>query len=194
MLYKRKGKCETAFQRLGRGLDAVGSIATLEEARIYLAGSGVFSIQGKHRQALDWCKAGLAIARQLSSRPVLADATCLLRTIHGHLGHSEEEIACARQSFALYEELGDPVGQIKALNNLGVATMEGGDWEAAIDYYRRGIGLGERIGDVNFHSGFAVRATWGHPHVLHPRMSTSVPTSAQLNSHSASGVGRFMQP
>jgi tetratricopeptide (TPR) repeat protein len=149
MLYKRKGKYGTAFQWLGRGLDAVGSDATPEKARIYLAGSGVFSIQGKHQQALDWCKAGLAIARQLSSRPLLAHATYLLGTIHGHLGRCEEEIACARQSLALYEELGDPVGQIKALNNLGVATMEGGDWEAAIDYYRRGIGLGEKIGDVN---------------------------------------------
>jgi tetratricopeptide (TPR) repeat protein len=149
MLYKRKGRYETAFQWLGRGLDAVRSDATPEKARIYLAGSGVFSTQGKHREALDWCKAGLAIARQLNSRPVLAHATYLLGTIHGHLGRREQEIACARQSLALYEELGDPVGQIKALNNLIVAYWELGDWQMAIDCFRRGVGLAEKIGDVN---------------------------------------------
>ncbi|MGD2176662.1 MAG: tetratricopeptide repeat protein [Anaerolineae bacterium] len=149
MLHERKGEYQAAFSWLEQGLSVLADDTALEVARIRLAGAGIYSRQGKHRQALDWCESGLAIARQRSSQPVLAHATYLLGTIHGHLGRCEEEIACARQSLALYEELGDPVGQIKALNNLGVATMEGGDWEAAIDHYRRGIGLGEKIGDVN---------------------------------------------
>jgi tetratricopeptide (TPR) repeat protein len=149
MLYERKGKYETAFQWLSRGLDVVGSGATPERARICLAGAGIYSRQGRHRQALDWCKSGLAIARERGIRPVLAHATYLLGTIQGHMGRCEEEIACARRSLALYEELGDAVGQIKALNNLGVAYRGSGDWEAAIAHYRRGIGLAEKIGDVN---------------------------------------------
>jgi tetratricopeptide (TPR) repeat protein len=149
MLYERKGEYQAAFEWLDQGLALLDDDAALEAARIRLAGAGICSRQGRHRQALDWCQTGLAIARQRSSGPVLAHATYLLGTIHGHLGRREEEIACARQSLALYEELGDPVGQLKALNNLGVAYMEGGDWQAAIDYYRRGIELGEKVGDVN---------------------------------------------
>jgi tetratricopeptide (TPR) repeat protein len=80
---------------------------------------------------------------------VLAHATYLLGTIHGHLGRFEDAITCARQSLTLYEELGDPAGQIKALNNLGAASRGLDDWPAAIDYYRRGSELAEKIGDVN---------------------------------------------
>jgi tetratricopeptide (TPR) repeat protein len=149
MLYETKGQYETAFQWLAQGLEAVRRGATVERARIYLAGAGIYSRQGKHQQAMEWCRSGLAIARQRSSQPVLAHATYLLGTIHGHLGRSEDAVAYARQSLALYERLADPGGQIKALNNLGLGCWGLGDWKAAIDYYRRGIGLAERIGDVN---------------------------------------------
>ncbi|MGD2146184.1 MAG: tetratricopeptide repeat protein [Anaerolineae bacterium] len=149
MLYERTGEYDIAFQWLERGLGSVTDDSALEIARIRLAGAGIYSRQGKHRRALDWCRSGLAIARQSSNARVMAHATYLLGTIHGHLGRGEEEIACARESLAIYEELGDPAGQMKALNNLGVAQMEGGDWHQAIDSYRRGIALADRIGDVN---------------------------------------------
>jgi tetratricopeptide (TPR) repeat protein len=89
------------------------------------------------------------MARQLGGQAELAHGTYLLGTIHGHLGHSAEEIACAQQSLALYEEMGHLVGQAKALNNLGVACKESGDWAAASGYFQRGIELEERLGDVH---------------------------------------------
>jgi tetratricopeptide (TPR) repeat protein len=149
MLYEQTGAYDMAFQWLERGLRSLTDESSLEIARIRLAGAGIYSRQGKHQQALEWCRSGLATARQLGNRQVMAHATYLLGTIHGHLGRGEEEIACARASLAIYEELGDAAGQIKALNNLGVAQMEGGDWHEAIDSYRRGVALADRIGDVN---------------------------------------------
>ena len=149
MLYERKGEYQTAFEWLEEGLGALDDDTVLEVARIRLAGAGIYSRQGRHPEALEWCKAGLGIARQLRSRPVLAHATYLMGTIHGHLGHSRDEVACARRSLALYEDLGDPVGQIKALNNLGTARWLLGGWQEAIDCWRRGIALAEKIGEVN---------------------------------------------
>jgi tetratricopeptide (TPR) repeat protein len=149
MLHERKSEYQAAFEWLEHGLSVLDDDTALEVARIRLAGAGIYARQGKHRQALDWCKSGLAIARQRSSQPVLAHATYLMATIHGHLGRYEEAIAGARQSLALYEKSGDHAGQIKALNNLGAASRGLGDWQATIKYYRRGIELAEKIGDVN---------------------------------------------
>jgi tetratricopeptide (TPR) repeat protein len=149
MLHERKGEYQAAFDWLKQGLGVLDDDTALEVARIRLAGAGIYSRQGKHSEALNWCRSGLAIARQRSSQPVLAHATYLLGTIHGHLGRFEDAITCARQSLTLYEELGDPAGQIKALNNLGAASRGLDDWPAAIDYYRRGSELAEKIGDVN---------------------------------------------
>jgi tetratricopeptide (TPR) repeat protein len=147
MLYERKGRYDIAFQWLERGLRALDDDAALETARIRLAGAGIYSRQGQHHLALEWCQTGLEIARLRGGRRELAHGTYLLGTVHGHLGHSAEEIACARQSLALYEGIGDVVGQANALNNLGIAYWESGDWAAAARRFQRGLELEERLGN-----------------------------------------------
>jgi tetratricopeptide (TPR) repeat protein len=149
MLHERKGQYAAALQWLDQGLSAVGVEQTLETSRIRLAGAGVHSRQGQHHQALEWCQLGLEIARQLNAPAELAHGTYLLGTIHGHLGHSADEIACARQSVALYEDTGDLVGQANALNNLGIACKESGDWDAAMDCFKRALELDEELGNVH---------------------------------------------
>jgi len=149
MLYERKGQYDTAFQWLEQGMSALAGHATLETARIRLAGAGIYSRQGQHRQALEWCELGVEITRQESGQAELAHGTYLLGTIHGHLGHSAEEIACAQKSLKLYKEMGHLVGQAKALNNLAIAYKEHGEWAAAIGCFQRGIELEEQLGDVH---------------------------------------------
>jgi adenylate cyclase len=149
MLYERKGEYDTAFQWLEQGLGALGSEAILEMARLRLAGAGVYLRQGKHLQARERCESALEIARQGGGQAELAHGTQLLGVIHDHLGDSAEAMTCAQRSLALYEEMGDLVGQAKALNNLGIACTRSGDWTAAIGYFRRGIELEEQLGDVH---------------------------------------------
>jgi adenylate cyclase len=160
MLYERKGQYATALQWLQQGLTTLGSERTLETARIRLAEAGVHSRQGQHHQALQSCQQGLEIARELKATAELAHGTYLLGTIHGHLGHSADEVACARQSLALYEQIGDLVGQAHALNNLGVALWEGGDWPAATDCFQRALELDARMGYV--HDGAKVTNNLGN--------------------------------
>jgi tetratricopeptide (TPR) repeat protein len=149
MLYERKGEYDTAFRWLERGLVSVGNEAVLEIARIRLAGAGIYTRQGKHQQAMEWCKSALQSARQGEGQAEVAHATYLLGTIHWHLGRISEMIARAERSLALYEETGDLRGQAMALNNLGIACKESGDWTAAMDYYQRAVELEERLGNVH---------------------------------------------
>ena len=149
MLHERKGEYDTAFQWLEQGLTALDGEATLETARIRLAGAGIYSRQGKHRQALEWCELALEVAGQAEGQTELAHGTYLLGTIHWHLGHLPDLIACAQRSLDLYEEMGDLVGQAKTLHNLGIAYTESGDWMAAKRHFQRAIELEERLGNVH---------------------------------------------
>jgi len=160
MLYERKGQYGAALEWLAQGLSTVGAEPGAETARIHLAQAGVHSRQGEHRQALEACQRGLQIARQVNARAELAHGTYLLGTIHGHLGHSAEEISCARASLALYRELGDLSGQANALNNLGVALKDSGDWPAATDAFQRALELDAKVGHV--HEGAIVTNNLGN--------------------------------
>jgi adenylate cyclase len=149
MLHERKGEYDTAFQWLEQGLSALGSDVRLETARIRLAGAGIYSRQGKHNQAMEWCESALEIAGQAEGQTELAHGTYLLGTIHWHLGHIPELIACAQRSLALYEEMGDLLGQAQTLHNLGIAYTETGDWMAAKRHFQCAIELEEQLGDVH---------------------------------------------
>jgi adenylate cyclase len=149
MLYERKGQYDTAFRWLEQGLSVLAGDATLETARIRLAGTGIYQRQGKHRHSLEWCELALEMARQVGGQAELAHGTYLLGNIHWRLGDNAEALACAQRSLALYEEMGDLVGQAKVLNNLGITYMESGHWAAALGHYRRAIELEEQLGDVH---------------------------------------------
>jgi tetratricopeptide (TPR) repeat protein len=55
-------------------------------------------------------------------------------------GHTEKALA-------IYEELGDLVGQSNVLNKLGVDAYHAGDWTAAREYYRRSRQARQKAGD-----------------------------------------------
>ena len=52
------------------------------------------------------------------------------------------------QGLAIFEELGDLVGQGNALNNLGIAAYYRGDWAEALEHYEASRRVRERCGDV----------------------------------------------
>ena len=54
----------------------------------------------------------------------------------------------AEQALAVYEEIGDHIGQGHVLNNMGVDAYYRGQWDAALDLYRRSEKARERAGDV----------------------------------------------
>lgn len=149
MLYERKGEYETAFRWLERGLGSVEDNSALEIARIRLAGAGIYSRQGKHRKAMDWCTEALELAQRGNGQEEVAHATSLLSTVHWHLGCIPEMIECAERSLLLHEKMGDLAGQAKTLHNLGIACTESGKWSAALRHFGHAIELEDRLGDVH---------------------------------------------
>jgi tetratricopeptide (TPR) repeat protein len=53
-----------------------------------------------------------------------------------------------QRALTIYEELGDLVGQVLILTNLGVGAFYGGRWDDALAFYGRGRELSDRIGDI----------------------------------------------
>ncbi len=79
-------------------------------------------------------------------RALLARACTLLAGVLGDLGDAEAT-AWRDRSFPIYEELGDLVGQARALGNRGVDAYYDGDWDLAVELYERAGELAERAGD-----------------------------------------------
>ena len=194
VLYERKGEYATALRWLDQGLSTTEGETTLEAARIHLAKAGVHSRQGQHHQALESCQRGPEIARQLNASAELAHGTYLLSAIYSSLGRSADELACARESLALYEQTGDLPGQANALNEIGIALMESGDWPAATDCYQRALKLNTRtghaheaakvtnnLGNVLFQRGLLDEAEQAYHHCLQLWAASDFPLGVALS-------------
>lgn len=64
----------------------------------------------------------------------------------------ENNGAFGQRALAIFEELGDLVGQANVLNNLGTAAFYQGRWMEALDLYQRAAEVCGRAGDV-LHKG-----------------------------------------
>ncbi len=148
--HERRSAYEEAFSWLSRGLQYVAP-NSLEAARIYLMGAGVYYRQGKHDKAAEWCEKSLSISRALTddaARRTEARAQYLLAEILRRRGDLEQAIAAAQRSLKMYESLGDPLGMSQAMTTLASAYQFEGDLKQATDYFQQGLQIKEQIGDV----------------------------------------------
>ena len=75
--------------------------------------------------------------RATTARP----GPCALPRGHGPvLAGTARGDGAAQQALAVYEEIGDHIGQGHVLNNMGVDAYYRGQWDAALDLYRRSEG------------------------------------------------------
>jgi len=144
-----KGDYDDAFVWLKRGLELPGITSSIEGARLYLMGAGIFHRQGKNDRAVEWCRAGLEIAERVegpTGREVLARGNYLLGTILRRYGDLQQAIECCRKSLALYNQLDNLLGQAQAHNNLGTAYDEQDMWDSAARHYAAARRIVEQIG------------------------------------------------
>jgi tetratricopeptide (TPR) repeat protein len=64
-----------------------------------------------------------------------------------HSGQVDEAEALARQSYALYEELGDPANRAFGLGELAVRLMYAGKYDEACQVLRQSLELHEDLGN-----------------------------------------------
>jgi class 3 adenylate cyclase/tetratricopeptide (TPR) repeat protein len=151
-LRREMGRYAEAIDWYGEGLIAAARIDDTAvrnelELRLDLGYAESRFRQGEFNDCVRRAHAVVERALALDARPQLAAAYLLLHLAYTVLG-SPERLAFRGLSLPLFEELGDLRGQATVLNNLGIEAYYEGDWDKALDVYRRSRALFERIGDV----------------------------------------------
>jgi class 3 adenylate cyclase/predicted ATPase len=153
-IYEKKSDYDTGFDWLHGGLIALEEMDTIEKARIYLMGAGIYHRQGNNADALEWCQRGLDIINRLQDEgearlKALAHAYHLQGAIYLRLGDNTRVIEVCQKSLTLYDQLGDIAGAGLANNNLAIAYFDRGDWEQATGHYQMALEIQTRIGNVH---------------------------------------------
>ena len=156
-VYERRSEFDTAFEWLERGLSHLpADTPTVEAARIYLLGAGVFRRQGKNEEAIQWCEKTLHVAASIDSRlslQTIAQAYYNLAGIYTRYGDFQRAIQFSLDSVKVYQQINDEVGLSHAYNNLGNVYSDLGDWEKATEAFERSLAVKQKIGDV-LYQGF----------------------------------------
>ena len=148
VLYMHLSKYSAALRlhsKARRLLSDAGITTDRELAEIAVAYAGVRYRQGKYRDCMTWATTARKEAEATGHRSGLAHALQLLDVCA--LSIEENNGAFGHRALAIFEELGDLVGQSNVLNNLGTAAFYSGQWLESLDLYRRASEVGGRAGD-----------------------------------------------
>ena len=153
VLFEHRSKYSSALRLYGRArrlLVDAGKEVDPELAEVSVAYAGVRFRQGKYRECMTWAARARAEAETSGHRSGLAHALQLLDLCA--ISIEENNGAFGQRALAIFEELGDLVGQANVLNNLGTAAFYQGRWMEALDLYQRAAEVCGRAGDV-LHKG-----------------------------------------
>jgi len=158
-VFERRSEYESAFDWLDKGLNFLeDGEPTIEAARIYLLGTGIYRRQGNNNQALEWCQKSLAIATQIDTqdgKKAVAHAYYTLSGIHWRRGEFRQALEFSQKSLQIFEQINDIVGQADAFNNLSIVYADLGGWDKSIDNLRKSLAIKEKIGDVFYQAALA---------------------------------------
>jgi non-specific serine/threonine protein kinase len=115
-------------------LDLAGTLVPFWEAR------------GRLQEGRDWLARALALPA--ASEPSAARARALrgAGVIAGRLAESASACGALEESLAIARRLGDRRAEALALNALGLASLSGGDYGAALELYRAGLAIARELG------------------------------------------------
>ena len=107
---------------------------------------GICSRQGRYQDCTRFATAAAGEAELAGHRSGLAHALYLEHMMSVYLGQPEDELAF--RALAIFEEIGDLVGQGNVLNNLGIGAYYRGRWAESLDHYEASRRARVRSGDV----------------------------------------------
>jgi tetratricopeptide (TPR) repeat protein len=150
-LRERAGQYSSALRWFARALrvaEAGSEEQHANRAELALAYGGVRYRQGRYVDCVQWTREAVHAAERAGDRKSLAHALDLwdLALLYWKEGTREHEQGTA---LAIYQEIGDLIGQSSALNNLGIAAYQDGRWDEARTLYERSRAASEQAGDVN---------------------------------------------
>jgi class 3 adenylate cyclase/tetratricopeptide (TPR) repeat protein len=147
---ERVGRFSQALRSIARGHRLVESVegeaAARQRARLSAAYASILQAQGRHLQAVRWCRRAIAEAEQSGDRDALGHAYSIISWAYASLGN-DDGCRYAEEALAIYEELGDLGRQGLVLNYLGAYAYFESEWDRAAEYYQRAREARERTGD-----------------------------------------------
>jgi len=146
----RSGRFTEALRWIGRGLrrleGVTGQAAARQRAQLTVWYAAERQAQGRHAEAIRWCRRAVAEAEAAGERDALAHAYYLLDWALVDVGKSEEA-GYSEAALSIYEELGDLSGQATVLNNMAGFAYLRGRWPEAMERYRRAREASTKAGD-----------------------------------------------
>lgn len=151
-VYENRGEYEAAFEQLRRGLQYVQDDGpSVEAARLYLLGSGLYQRQGNYESAIEWCHESLAVARQIPTRAGRETEAQIYYNLGGvavRQGDLKRAINFCQEAIQIYEQIEDVVRLSQAYINLANAYSDQGDWRKASEYLDKSLVIKRKIGDI----------------------------------------------
>ena len=146
----RSGRYSEALRWFTRGLRRLegvgGDEAARQRAQLRVWYAAVRQAQGRHADAIAWCRSAIEEARAAGEREALAHAYYLLDWALVDVG-KPEEATYSDDALRIYEELEDLGGQATVLNNMAGFAFWEGRWDRALDRYVRARDAWSRTGD-----------------------------------------------
>jgi class 3 adenylate cyclase/tetratricopeptide (TPR) repeat protein len=146
----RSGRFTEALRWFTRGLRRLegvgGEDAAKQRAQLRVWYAAVRQAQGRHADAIRWCRSAIEEARTAGEREALAHAYYLLDWALVDLGR-REEATYSEAALGIYDELGDLGGQATVLNNLAGFAYWEGRWDESLERYGRAREAWTKTGD-----------------------------------------------
>ncbi|MFZ0664713.1 MAG: AAA family ATPase, partial [Acidimicrobiales bacterium] len=149
ILHERQGRYPAALALYTKGrrlLVGDTSEQRTERSELDLASAGIKDRQGNYRECIRFATAAEEEARRARHDSGLAHALYLRHMMSVYL--SQPDDGFAGQALAIFEKIGDLVGQGNVLNNLGIDAYYRGKWDESLDLYERSRTARLRSGDV----------------------------------------------
>lgn len=149
VIYEHQSRYAEALRAFSRGralVTAGHGPEGVERAELAIAYAASRYRQGRFRDCISWSERAVSEAEAATHLRGLAHALYLEDQARSDM--AEEPGGQALRALAIFEELGDDVGQGRVLNNLGRQSHQRGRWDEALDFYRRSKEFLARVGDV----------------------------------------------
>ena len=143
-----QGHYPEAFAAVNRGLALPGVEDTLEGARLYLMGAGLYHRLGQATSSESYANKSIKLSTFFStneSHKIQARALYLLAFLASQRGEAQEALQLGQQSLQMYKTLADLLGEMDAHNQLSLINLAVGNWPAAVVHGKQALSIAQRI-------------------------------------------------
>ncbi len=152
-----QGRYAQALRTLSRGIGLLRDGADEEtvrlRAQLTVQYGGIRYVQGRFRDAIEWCQRAIEEAEASGERDALAHAYYVLDLAYVAVGRVGDAV-WSPKALAIYEELGDLGKQAIVLGNMAALAFWRGSWEESLALWARGR-------DACLSTGAQVEAAYG---------------------------------